>query len=573
MLTQFRFPNNSHYRVQGDKSHFDLPNPKNFDLRKQRQSAYYIRNYYEFQSTVDAGGFVTFYTFTFNDKALKRINGRNVLDNAAISWLLRDSGLRKSIQRLGFKFKYFIAPEYGEGKGLRGYGNNPHYHGIFYFLPIDPIEFKVTSAARLVTREFRQFWQGNSHHASCKNDARNFRFGKLDVSKKGALVQDFKAIRYASKYVVKDATCFKNINHIKSYYLKVAIPRYLIWYDFHHDHVIFRWICKKSGYDANSILNAPRHQLRNFLMSDLTFLTYFDDLIEKVWKHNTRFSKTISKRHYPKVYISKGFGAAALDHLTNDYKIKVPDVKKGWTYLELPLYLKRKLFYDVVKSPDGVPSYVLNSRGIFFMSSRIDSKVEKSRLNTHNCLSRVLSFHDSDMSDFEVCFCELYKFPLSKLRSLLPRFTNDSFYPELLNSANFFHPDFDFRSDVLYLHSIYNCIYKYRRYVDNPPILYPWRNFFVYPHSSAPSLIPTDYACFISLHNADYRSYYDIRLDKSLTDGYLYSCHPAFIEFRDVFYLLDCICDYFKYNDLQLLEKKFIENKRLNNFHRCPYEN
>lgn len=568
MLTQFTISNNSHYRIQGDKSHFDLPCPSNFDVRKQRQSAYYIRNYYEYKSTVDAGGFVTFYTFTFNDKSIKRINGRNVLDNAAINWLLRDSGLRKAVARLGFKFKYFIAPEYGEGKGYRGYGNNPHYHGIFYFLPVDFSGYTVTSAARLVTRVFRQFWQGNPHQASRKNDAKNFRFGKLDVSKKGALVEDFKAIRYASKYVVKDATCFKNINHIKSYYRKVAIPRYLLLYDFRHDHVIFKWLCKKSGYNANEILNLPRHQLRNFLMSDITFLSYFDDLIENVWKHNTSFKKTISKNHYPKVFISKGFGIAALDHMTSDYKIKVPDIKKGWVFLELPLYLKRKLFYDVVKSPDGVPSYVLNSRGIFFMLDRIKSKVFKRRSDTYNYVSRVLSLNRADMCDFDVCFCEKYKVSVSDLHYFLHRIRTNYHASELLNKVKYFHPEFEFRPDILYLHSIYNCIYKYRSYVDNPPILYPWRSCMGISDCCPNLNYTTDYAYFVSLHNADYRSYIDIRLDKSLTSGILYASHPAFIDYKMDFYLLDCICDYFKYFDLQLLEEQFIENKKLNNFHR-----
>ncbi len=489
MLTQITLKNNSHYRIQCDKSHFDIPNPNNFDVRKQRQNAYYVRNYYEFLDCQASGGFVTFYTFTFNDNALQKINGRNVLDNDAIHWLLRDSGLRKSLRSLGLTFKYFVAPEYGEGKGNRGYGNNPHYHGIFYFYPIHGAELPRVSLFLLVndvTKLFRRFWQGNDYVASSSNDPRLFKFGKLDVSKKGALVSDFKAIRYSSKYVVKDSIAYKNINHIRSYYLKTVVPRYLHDYDESHGHCISSWLISTCGRDP------------------LSYDSGFFKLVELVWKNNTQFRRYVMHRYYPKVFISKGFGACALRHIESDYTIQVPDTQTCWKFVELPLYLKRKLFYDVIKSPDGVPSYRLNALGGVFMRSRLQRKIDNYTLNSRNNLVRIFNFSSSVFEDFKVTFCSFYSLSSMTFDDLLSRLRSRFYDTTLLNIVKFFHPAWDFKNDLLYLRSVYNCIYKYHSYVDVSSILYPWSNDMVSPIGSVP--VADDFGTFLYLHNTDYRS-------------------------------------------------------------------
>lgn len=561
--------------MPGDASHFDLPLSTNFDVRRQRQSAYYIRNYYEFKGCQDSGGFVTFYTFTFNDRALKKINGHNVLDNDALHWFLRDSGLRKAVRRFGFTFKYFVAPEFGEGKGSRGYGNNPHFHGVFYFYPLKHSDASRDNflRANFVTKIFRRFWQGNEYPATRRNDPRLFTYGKLDISTQcGALVKDFKAIKYTSKYVVKDSATLKSIENIRHYYLHDYIPKYLYEIDRKSGYRHTRKWLVEFGYTFPNSFEFDSEFVNEWYLICLPLCLRFREYVNIFWERV--FRPKLWRSHYPKVFTSKGFGLCALDHVSPEYTVKVPDNNTGWYQAKLPLYLKRKIFYDVVKSPEtGSPCYRLNNVGIAYMHNNLPAAVNAASLKCHNSLERLRGFSLSDFFDFCSLYDEHTNLPYFKLVEFLDKYENNSF--DVLNVRKYFNKSFELTNSILFLHQIYNLIYKhhsytpYRHNVTFTPFLLPWCFDSGLDFVSS-SLSDYEYFKILSYHNADYRTYEDIILDNSFNDYVLYSQHPAFSPFMDYFKILDFILDYFHYLDLKTLENKFYERKRLNNFHRQP---
>ena len=506
MLTSISIKNNSHFRLPGDAARFDLPLSTNFDYRRQRQSAYYIRNYYEFKCCQDSGGFVTFYTFTFNDRALKKINGRNVLDNDAIHWLLRDSGLRKAVRKFGFTFKYFISPEFGEGKGVRGYGNNPHYHGVFYFYPISHSKGHVNNfiRANLVTKIFRRFWQGNEYPGSRSNDPRFFTYGKLDISKEhGALVKDFKAIQYTSKYVVKDATSLKLIDHIKNYYITNYIPRYLRYLDRLLDYKYTRRFLDELNVVVHQDAQFSDSIVDSLLKNNLQFCKKFNEFVYILW--STKFFPLVSHSYFPKVFTSKGFGLSAIDYVSTDYTVKVPDSKRGWYQAKLPLYLKRKIFYDVVKSPEtGSPCYRLNNVGIAYMYKNLPAVVNAASLKSSNAIQRFEHFNISDWFDFVSLYKDHCNLPYCRLVEFLDKYLKNDF--DVLKVFKYFHKSFEFSDNILFLHQIYNLVYKHHSYcnVNNPPVLAPWLFDSGFSDTSF-SLSDYEYFKILSYHNADYR--------------------------------------------------------------------
>lgn len=330
-----------------------VTNPSMYLATKQRIEGYETRLYYEYERTKAEGGFAQFVTLTYNDKSLPTFYGIPCLRNSDIRRLFHDCRFFKDLEkRQGYSFKYFVGAEFGEGgkshdyEGVRGEGNNPHYHVVLFFTPIKDWKhrfdrrFKVPKEKVQACYSYQsanailKFWQGSSKLR------RNYNLGSVDFGSVHpfGLIQDFRGCSYVSKYCVKDVYFKRSEDFIRET-ISQNIQRY--------------------EEDPSYTLNEETGEL-----------TYIDDFIDNEIK---RFRK----EHSYRVLCSQGLGITAKDNIQNlmDPLVKVAS-KKGFRMRSLPLYIYRKVYYDIAKDPDGRYYYKLNALGKKYKLTRLSKDLE-----------------------------------------------------------------------------------------------------------------------------------------------------------------------------------------------------
>ncbi|QCS35909.1 replication initiator protein [Capybara microvirus Cap1_SP_22] len=330
----------------------DVPNVRSFTYLSSLQRSYYIRSYYEFLETKNRNGKTIFLTFNYNDNAIPSIYGIPCCNNDHIHYLLRNSSFIKWV-RQHFDFSYIVCTEFGEGKGKRGKGNNPHYHALFYLCHKDNSQVTPLDCAEVLSY-IRKIWQGNPYKASSKNDPRKFKFGKVEESEKGLIVNDFHAANYVSKYATKDKET------------KCIIRKIL---NAHYNDCLHK-------VELDESINHTRLSLVDpFVMPGTTF----NDKVDIMVKQDAQILydetlPTIKKTFLPKVFMSKGFGSSASKYITDDFKMPIL-THKGTIYVTLPYYIYRKTFYDVKKNANGNVIYVLNNVGTEYRKNRLSKDI------------------------------------------------------------------------------------------------------------------------------------------------------------------------------------------------------
>lgn len=158
------------------------------------------------------------------------------------------------LRHYGTELSYFSACERGEGKGKRGYGENPHYHLMFFLTPtkkelyhsekyiydyykIGPKKgqpkyknHKVRTVYKPIPpKDFRnlirKYWQGTELSWK-ETDPQAFKFGIVQEGENLGLVKDYRACTYVSKYVCKDATQIKKDKYFHSRIRKEISDKY-----------------------------------------------------------------------------------------------------------------------------------------------------------------------------------------------------------------------------------------------------------------------------------------------------------------------------------------------------------
>ena len=118
-----------------DKTHVTFQSSSSFAFQRQKVENYETRLYYEFKRSQELGGQTFFYTLTYNDEHVPSYMGQRCFDYEDLRFLL-NGGFRKILLRkYGTCFRYFVGAELGDGKGVRGESNNPHYHILFFLRP------------------------------------------------------------------------------------------------------------------------------------------------------------------------------------------------------------------------------------------------------------------------------------------------------------------------------------------------------------------------------------------------------------------------------------------------------
>lgn len=298
------------------------------ECKKRLNNEWYFRAYYETKVTLDKGGFVLFDTLTYSPKCLPHLHHHfkdvpKLLDFPCFNrmdvrhFFMR---LRSRLMYLGFdvadNLKYFLSSEYGTDPTKT---HAPHYHVLFYST-IPNLDCLTLSYA------ISDSWQFGRTDGAKYN-------GGLYVKNKRVVTSDagFPAIqgvcKYVTKYVMKDSEFEEQINNrlVSLCKLRELDP---------------------VSFDGRKFLRDVRRVACQFHLQ------------------------------------SKGFGAAFLKYnsvedVFENGVIRVPDSISTLRFLPLPMYYRRKIFYDMVKDFRGARCWKLNQLGIAWKVDRIRDGVIK----------------------------------------------------------------------------------------------------------------------------------------------------------------------------------------------------
>lgn len=382
---------------------------------------YETRLYYEWEYTKKLGGFAQYVTLTYNNKNVPKYFGFNCLDNGDIRSLFHDVRFFRELEkRHGYSFKYFVGAELGEGGtthnhvSKRGYGNNPHYHLILFFIPVPGFDNPHLSP-HIVCNKIRRYWQGTHLVNGVEKPIYRYEdfnkgivnFGKVHPH---GVIQNFKAISYASKYVVKDVAFSQVETKLKAKIYAIYLNRSYLYHP-------------EDSFDRS---------------------TYVQSYIDK-------YIKLFRSRHSQRVLCSHGLGLHALDCIKNKLVpfVSVPS-NKGNINRSLPLYLYRKLFYDFKKDSFGKYYSKLNSFGIRYKCSTLFERISKLETTTRDnfrCLldNRQLYFNYSHSNDISTP-------------------TPFAWIPSLLRKTILVPNDSDVPDNLFYKFALYEIVYKDRFY-------------------------------------------------------------------------------------------------------------
>lgn len=380
------------------RTHNSFMSSRSYRFHTIKKEGYESRLYWQYRFCEDNNGQVFFYTLTYADKNIPKYLGHNCFDYEDLRYLLNGGFVKFLLRNYGTSLKYFVGAELGDGKGNRGFENNPHYHILFFLTPSDKSKVSYRKISPIEFRTLiRRYWQGFDEDIDGFHDYKDCKYG---ICKEGSenlgLVTDFRACMYCAKYCVKD-TGLKNFEYV------------------------IRGTLYKKYYE----------QFRN---QDTANQCVEDDL------------RLYRNRYCNKCRISQGVGDYALqfiDDKLNPY-IKIPS-KDGFKDRSISLYYYRKLFNDVLKDDKGNNVYVLNELGQKFRSSHLLDNIHKNVCYFAPLFEQVLHhrelFDKIIHSDVNDCFTYDYDF----LRDI---------YGERLFDKHIF--------DITYVYSAYKMVYEDR---------------------------------------------------------------------------------------------------------------
>lgn len=370
-----KITNNSTYvNATGmQKVSYDFYSSSDAEYKLRQENEWYMRIYWQGVETFDNGGYVVFDTFTYDDAHLPRLKdyfSESVLtstdeegnekyfgnygcfNRAHFPKFMKD--LRSSLAYAGYdvneKVKFVYTTEYGHDDEYvddRGFGRRgtmrPHYH-LMLFVTDSTLTPEVLN--EFVGRHWRYGFHDNGK-SPAKFRRNTFHSGLNDVDRKVRLRG---LACYIGKYMHKDAD-----------YEKVIGSRI--------DAIAYS-MCPEPSFDTdesrdiNEMAKAYREMRKSGKVSMVSmpkkdyspsFKTREDWL--KSWKVcRQRAYRIVGTFHGQ----SQHFGEHALydpsfdiDEVAETGKMKMPDERKVWKFIPIPLYYRRKLFYEQVRKDDG----------------------------------------------------------------------------------------------------------------------------------------------------------------------------------------------------------------------------
>ena len=321
-----------------------------FACQEQLSKEWYFRTVYEFKTCLEHNGYVYIDTLTYKnpprvsrflpgiDKSLDFM----CFDYKDIADFLKR--VRIKLQRKGFDVKnnlrYFVSTEYGTDPNRT---HRPHAH-ILFFVYGDLDNF-------LLSRIVSDSWKfGRTDGLPYKNH----HYVNYNTIRQG-LASSVRVAKYVSKYVNKNSLFQKEID-----------KRIIRLLDFIHrqsedDKHFEEWIKTESA----------KKQKRDII------------------RHLNQFHRQ-----------SLGYGASLLRDLDINQVIKdnilvIPDGTKVVNRISLPLYYKRKLFYELVEI-DGMKSWQLTDLGLKYKDCR-DKDLQKRLKETYKAAVELFNIEIEDI--------------------------------------------------------------------------------------------------------------------------------------------------------------------------------
>lgn len=332
----------THYPHECQRDSIQIADPSLYTSQLSRQRGYAMRAIYEFKYNQLMNGICFFLTFTFNDNSVFEIYNniedetQNYCNNTSFRLFLVNYLYKQVERKFNCTFKYFCTGELGEGKGARGYANNPHFHVIFYLYPKD------TGTALPTEKQFldlvRSYWQHSDPNVT---DPKQYRYGIVSTpTNHTSILQNEDAIMYVAKYVTKDAAFIRKRQSLRNF-----IKGYLLAYSNTHSLNAQRHDISYLPHFHKYDFNKPIKNIQNIYSYIQALRSTFNLDIETL---TDIALKRLSNYLLPKVMLSQGLGLYAESFVTDWTNPKLPyKTGKGIKYFPVPLYIYRKHFYEV----------------------------------------------------------------------------------------------------------------------------------------------------------------------------------------------------------------------------------
>lgn len=550
-------------RIRNRTNYFDpsstrtnivVSSPFSYNSRQQKIEGYETRLYYQFLYCRDHGGQTFFYTLTYNDKSIPKVYGMNCFDYEDLRDLLTGGFRKVLLRKYGTRFKYFIGAELGDGKGSRGFHNNPHYHILLFLEDAQNPKYPYKKISPLELRHLiRLYWQGFDESIDGWRPYSQAKYGIAHEGDDLGLVSDFRACMYVAKYVCKDTKFKQQESRIRSLIWKHLDDKFKssnsFWQEFFDTQLrpIFGSTSDESPQDF--IL---KHFPQSSVLPEISYYKPYCEMFLNsyhLWEILLKFKVQyyepyitaqileFRNRYCNKARISQGTGLYALDFIkdSNDPRIPVPS-KTGFKYRPLCLYYYRKLFCDVVKDPNtGNNMYLLNDSGIAYKMSKLSG-----------CLSRI---QESAFSNIKLLTTCPALFDL-----IIDSDVNDGLkmtYPRFQKSISELNISLE---SLCQRYSEYKFIYSSRYYlISNPPKIQPSLDYlrFLKPSYYSMSFDSLGLQSFLDSHS-EYQSY---------------EKHEYFSPYRRIFALLDLCSDYLFVQKDDRNQKRAEEIESIKRFH------
>lgn len=300
--TTFNVPNRTYFYGNHTKLSNVVACPDSFSAYQQRRKDVFLRLHSQHKATLQQNGYSLFYTFTYSELRIPKFLGVNVHDYNDIRWLFVSSGFINCLLRnFNTRLKYCLTSEFGEGKGKRGWHNNPHYHCILFLTPVDPSQ-PIISPLNFRTL-IKSYWQGVKqsvldkakvekrgilYHERIQPD--NIEWDKEKMCKgyaqegdKLGVVNSVNGLAYVVKYVTKDSST-RDVESAIPY----AINEYL------------RYGVKDSQFMNDAIDNFVCCMSDDFSIPKEEYLLYGADVIYVHQKEWNKFFKEYKSLLYAK---------------------------------------------------------------------------------------------------------------------------------------------------------------------------------------------------------------------------------------------------------------------------------
>lgn len=339
-----------------DRYIMQVPCGKCAACRSVKSNEWTYRLYNHALETFRSGGFVLFDTLTYDNVYLPHISDYIDIDSDLDFPCFSSRDLRLFVSDLRIRckrkyksnFSYFIASEYGTSEN---HLHRPHYHALFFVN--GPIKFdQFSNLVSLV------WYRGRTDGLPWKSALYVSNNVFFDMSA-GAV----RSLKYVCKYIQKDTSFQKQIDYRLDAIMKNISDRFV-------SQGLESW-------DSSS----------------------------HYWRIRELISSKISQFHRQSTFLGASVLADIdLVELFKTGNLVMPDNEFVVRSIPLPMYFKRKLFYELVEV-DGSKSWQPTELGLSYLSARKSVQLNKLKLKFDALKAQLkLDFDSSKLSDYVMNF-------------------------------------------------------------------------------------------------------------------------------------------------------------------------